>query len=410
MKRYSRLFSYRRVWGLVFWLAVACPGIQAAVSPQEIQDIRSRSVINDEDKVKITNFVKEQFDGIALALDSGELTRNLQNLVENSSSNASDAASDARQVYSDTYTAAAQEGYKRVIEGLTSIKDQDMAREVRYIAVVALTMCDHVKIITDLLSLLSEESASLRYWAVKGLNGNRIAAALRQVPDDDSQLTAVLDGLKKQMAQETDSEVISQIASLATALSNHPAALDIFPLCVNQRITLYKTWTVDNELSDLELIQQLIDLAVSEQFRQSPQVQTDLIRSAGQLYTAAYYRYLTGINYKVSEEETINLLSQQSQAYLETLLIEGETYFRAVTDTPQKQSRFIKDIQDADYADFPKTYELLLSDRGLVTRAFKLLQEGQTLLDPLPAPSEEIIQKARTRKAVETNSIGSDML
>jgi len=117
-----------------------------------------------------------------------------------------------------------------------------------------------------------------------------------------------------------------------------------------------------------------------------------------------------GIKYKVSEEETLNLLSPQSQAYLETVLIEGEVYFRNITDTSQKQSRFMKDIQDEDFEDFPKTYEQLLSNQGIVSRAFKLLQEGQTLLEPLPAPSEDIIEKARTRKAVETDSIGSNML
>jgi len=92
------------------------------------------------------------------------------------------------------------------------------------------------------------------------------------------------------------------------------------------------------------------------------------------------------------------------------VLIEGEVYFRNITDAPQKQSRFMKDIQDGDFEDFPKTYEQLFSNQGIVSRAFKLLQEGQTLLEPLPAPSEEIIEKARTRNAIETSSIGSNML
>ncbi|OQA01784.1 MAG: hypothetical protein BWY71_00256 [Planctomycetes bacterium ADurb.Bin412] len=356
------------------------------------------------------NFVKEQFEGIAQAADAGQLTASLQNLVENSRSSAPDAAAEARQNYSDAFTAAVQAGFQQVTASLNSSKNPNLAREIRYTSVVALAACDNVKIIPDLLALFDEESPSLRYWAVKGLNGNAITAAIRQASEDDSQWKTVLAGLTKQAARETDSEVISQLVSLATALSNHPEALDALPICTSRRIELYKNWTVDNELSDLELIQQLIDVAVSEAVRQMPQVQTNLIRSAAQLYTAAYYRYVLGIKYKVSEEETLNLLSPQSQAYLETVLIEGEVYFRNITDAPQKQSRFMKDIQDGDFEDFPKTYEQLFSNQGIVSRAFKLLQEGQTLLEPLPAPSEEIIEKARTRNAIETSSIGSNML
>ena len=410
MKKVSTLFSYQTIGSLLFCLAVACPGIQAAVSPKAIQDIRTRSVFNEEDKATVENFVKEQFEGIAQAADAGQLTASLQNLVENSRSSAPDAAAEARQNYSDAFTAAVQAGFQQVTASLNSSKNPNLAREIRYTAVVALAACDNVKIIPDLLALFDEESPSLRYWAVKGLNGNAITAAIRQASDDDSQWKAVLAGLTKQAARETDSEVISQLVSLATALSNHPEALDALPICASRRIELYKNWTVDNELSDLELIQQLIDVAVSEAVRQMPQVQTNLIRSAAQLYTAAYYRYVLGIKYKISEEETLNLLSPQSQAYLETVLIEGEVYFRNITDTSQKQSRFMKDIQDEDFEDFPKTYEQLLSNQGIVSRAFKLLQEGQTLLEPLPAPSEDIIEKARTRKAVETDSIGSNML
>ena len=132
---------------------------------------------------------------------------------------------------------------------------------------------------------------------------------------------------------------------------------------------------------------------IEERFRAQ---EIELVRSAVQLYTAAFERYVKAMRYETSEGKTIAILPMASQQDLLTVLIEGEKHFIRISRS-ERSPRFVPEVKKLRWRGLNNAFDRLLGSRGDVQRAFEIYppntEEGQRMVQ-LPGPPDELVQRA----------------
>jgi len=371
------------------------------VTKMQIDKLCRRNVLSDDHLKMIGQFVTEQFNAM---MENSKLSKHTDNLTK-TAKNISKSKK-ARLDYSNTFSAAVRTEYKKVLAKANSMKDKSFANRLKLQCVVVLGHTDNPSIIDDLLSLAGDESPSIRYWAIKGLAMPVIQAALQGDNADNPQITdtknKMLASLNDLLKTETAAIVISQIA--AAAVPTDPEGLKLLQNCAAKRSQMYKDWTVDNEQVDLEMINKILDIIVSKRYQDDRQIETNLMRSAATLFSAAFQRYKNGTRHQLSQTETIQLLSVASQQALLALLIEGEKRFIFVTDRGIRQ-RFAIEIVKKRWASLNNAFKGLIGPNGAVERTFGIytaqeVSEGRPLIK-IPAPPEKLIKQAVNLKKLK---------
>jgi hypothetical protein len=377
----------------------------AAVAKRDIDSVRAKNVLNDQDLITLRDYVNEQFEQILDSNDVSVIGDLTSNIVGVASAAASVEAT--REVYAKSFAAAAKEGINRLLERATASKDQKIAARLRLSAAAVAGQADNIELIDTLLDLLKNDSPAVRYWAAKGL----ILPNVRRYLSSDQateKYTAVIKALSDVLEKETSGPVIAQIAAVALPEKEGSAAL--LQKCVEKRLAAYRAWTVTSENSDIELLQNLFRAIFSTPNQEKQTAQRDLMLSAAELYSAAYYRYSKGMQYKDSAGKNIVLLSDQSQTDLQNLLIIGEPEFLRGGDVNRRR-RVPGALQTNNLPELARAYEAMFAPKGIVNTEYQIFPQDDPNagIAPLPDPPADVVERAIARSQASTESIGGDL-
>ena len=231
------------------------------------------------------------------------------------------------------------------------------------------------------LSMFGNKNMLIRYWAVKCVTSDEIAAQLNStVSGDEETARKIVNRLKSHLPNETHAEVMNLIATFAGQL-NTPEAIDLLNSVADLRLNAYRNWSVHYELMDANLLAQLhkkIDAVGISKDRPL------LAGRFAQLYSYVIQRYILGKD-DLSQDSKERLASVMAQ-------IENDSISKILG---RKQEVIKRAIEKNDIAQLHREHDSLL---GTEIRAGRLSSElkfdygkdaaGRPINSPkkLPAP------------------------
>lgn len=394
------------------FLAVSCSTF-AAVSDEQIDEVRQKAILTELDLQVIDRFVTGHFAAIVSATEPSVVASARDKLVGAAKSKIKYDQQMSRE-YSDRFATAVKSSYKQVL-ALPSDSDDKELYSVKNCAVaMVLARTDNPLLIDDILSLLESDQSDIRYWAVMAFQEQDLKDYL-SLDDQASikQLASVLDRLTELLGSESEVIIISRLAQLAAALPGGAKSLSLLEGCVDNRIGRYKAWQTLGIINDLDILDSLLEFASSESEADSAQLKIPPLRKAAELFTAAYDHYFKSINYLDADGKPIVLLTNSTRGPLETFLIEGEMRMRRLAQSDRTSSRFRRAMQTRKSDDLRAAYNALLDCDGEFNGAFGIYTEVECQsgvpIPALPDPPAEFVQSAITLNRVWTGSVGNDL-
>ena len=382
------------------------PLVVHAATKIQVDRIRTNNILSDTDLQEIDAYVTGALDTMLVARKPEDLDKIRKEIISSSKSNSQTRKT--RNTYNRRFAAAIQAHYPLVANQLAGLDDRDIARHIELTLCIIIAETDHVDLCGDLISLLINENAWVRYWALKGLSTETMAKFLSAQESTSDLVRDLVAGLRNSLSDETNSLLISQIVVTAS-LPKFPEALEVVRDCLEKRWTFYNQWKVSDELTDITTIQNTLEIIGKGSLAENKELQNDLIYSAGKLFSAGLQRYKTGMQYKDKDDKELALLDPANQHKLQSLLIESERSFRKacsrIDANASGNSRFFKAIQSRNWTSIDEAYERLLGTDGDVNRVFKLYSNSRKFpYPPLADLPESIVERAKTRLYVENNT------
>ena len=386
----------------------AAPAVSAGpVNQLEVDNIRNKNLLNVKDQETLAKYIKEQFARMLQPKEAATLHTISSNLAEKSVIvNFKNEA--AQQAYSDFFAGEVSNNFKLVYGQAAKLEDKIVAEQIQLAAAAVIAQADNQKLIKDLLSLLQNPSSKIVYLGAKGLTQANIRKSLLVLPTSDQNFQAVVKGLgtavKAPDKPTQSNDMILATIAVAGAFPQDPASAALLKKIAQLRLEAYENWVmVGNELCDLDIIKQALGLVNKGVFANAA-ANADLVKTAADLYTAAFWRYVKGMEFNDTQKKTIVcVLSSYSQAQLPTVLIEGEREFLRISSSklaPRMPVAVKPGTQRK--TDLTRIYDALLGLNGPVNQAFRIYGAGadpktSTLPDP-PAPMV-------TRALAQSNTI-----
>jgi hypothetical protein len=408
MRKINRDGVKWRFCGLFFAVSAAMlalwPGDADGVSRGEIDQIRKLSVLQESHLAKLEQYITEQFELMKTSQYDSDTSNPVQDLSETSQS---DVRRDVQlqKIYSDKFASVVQTANKNLWSYAEGLADKKQAGELKLQGMVVLANADNMGVLDDLLALCEDKAMEIRYWAVKGLTMPRVQEYLRaNGAENDAARQKVITVLDKILDAETGPLVMGQIALAGLPESSGGRLLQ---KCVSKRIALYKNWQVDNELVDLDILGAIMVAVSSGQMSNSQQAEVDLMRSAVELYTAAFLRYIKGMRHEAGENKVMAVLPEESQYELLTLLVEGEKGFIRMANST-RSVRFMADAKKQNWAVLYNSFNRLLGPKGDLQQVFHVypatMEEGQYLVEIADVP-QSLVDAAVVREKIKENVI-----
>jgi len=380
------------------------------ITSAQINDIQNKNILSETDLQTLGQYVKEQFTAIMAEQSfSASFQQAVQNLIQSASAKNRTSA-ETVQKYSDTYAQAVNDMSAVAMKHAAGKENQDLADQLRRSTVAIVSNTDNPLVLDTLLGLAGHEDPLIRYQAIRGLERPGMIRYF-QGEQGKEKTDTLIGKLLSILDKENTPEVIRQIAYSAAA-ADPVKAIEVLKKAMAKRLVLYTDWTVQEELVDLDLYALAFNLlnnpALQEQNNET--AQKELVKSAGELYSAAFYRYAKGTQQKDEKGQVLNVLSSDSQTQLQTFLIEAEIILgRAVSQKAPEIAagggRFQKMISSPN-RDLDRVYELLFGPAGILNRAFKFSEtqeSGPPLFAPIPDPPANLIEQANNIRNAQAN-------
>ncbi len=393
----QRLYTMRTLILAMLCISMASSILSAQVSPVQIEGIRRKSVIAQADIDTIRAFVGEQLNLLLTTEAGNDLDDITRGLVTNSIS----INTAIRDAYSDAFCEALRDSYKQILDKTSQLPDDSAKARVQIQVVITLALSDNVLLADDLLEQLASPNSEIRYWAVSAFLQPRIQNYTRNTTTEAQEVVRRVAGRMLQAAEnETSPLILTRMAIFAVNSIKIGEANDLFKKCVQKRLAAYQNWTVDNEQCDWELMQTIFEVVRSRRLQDFKERETSVMRSAAELYTAAFERFNRGARYTVNDNQTISLLDLESEASLMTILIEGEKNLLILTGN-RRGPRVANEISKTRWTAFPSIVSTLTGPTGDIQQVYSIYTPDEisknTPLVKIDDPSQEVINAGMNR-------------
>ncbi|MGD0077812.1 MAG: hypothetical protein ABSB91_04185 [Sedimentisphaerales bacterium] len=270
-----------------------------ALDTKGIEAARSKKVLDNADLQTIDSFVAQGAGEITNATDFSSISNTRSLIIANSASNEPGQVQFAQQ-FSDSA--------KKYIAADLEKADGLNPPERRFRVTINLLMLvdgladPHLAEIP--LKYIDYNKPAVSYWAVHCLASPEVVAKLNSVKD--SEVTRQISRRLETIVPTACPETLGLITSFA---GKAPDGFDLLLKVADKRIASYANWSVENELLDASVLQQLCDKIVS-----SDPGKAEAARRFCQLYSYVFQRYLKGDD----------LLSDTQKTQLISVLVETE--------------------------------------------------------------------------------------
>ena len=335
---------------LVFWaafLVLVMNPTSEAVNTRDIDRVRNKGVLDNEDLQLIDNFLAEAVYELVRTRDFTSVARLRTVILSRKSSQAQYA-----EQFSESAHKYISSGFKETSE-LTP-----KARKFNAILnlLILVDKLEDLRLTELAMERLNDENEAIRYWAVHSVTNSGIIKQLNSNKSANSGLASQIAARLQGLVEEACPDILALAADFAAEV-NIRQGEDLLLQIADVRISKYVDWTVDYELLDADILKLLCDKISSGGPGASAAA-----RRFGQLYSYVTQRYVKGQDF----------LTDTQKQQLASVLVETEqSCIGKLLGTPQSVIK--RAVEQHNYAGLLQEHNRLLgNDRRAGRLADKL--------------------------------------
>ncbi len=317
----------KRVIGaaLAALLFLAATELSGALDVREIERVRDKAVLENQDLQTIDDFVAGAVQELIKTNDFTSIAKIRNNIVSNDRSSQDTAAAQYAAQFSES-------AYKHISEALKAAETTAPdARKFKITAnlLILIDALENPRLAELAMPLLNDKNTVVRYWAVHAVTNKAVTRQLNSGGPANLALAGqITEKLKELVTQESRFEVIALIADFA-GRTNLPQGNELVLQIADTRITKYADWTVEYELLDAAILKLL-----SAKISSTSMNKADVAQRFGQLYSYAIQRYVKGRDLlnDTQKQQLASVLAETEQSCISKLLGVPQSVIRKALD------------------------------------------------------------------------------
>lgn len=296
---------------LTIFFGLAINSNSVAVNTTNIDKVRNKSVLDDQDKIIIDDFLAEAIRELVITRDFTSIAKTRTVILSKQKSSQGQYTT----WFSELIRKHIQEGFKQA----QTVNPQERQDKVLVNLLILIDGLQDLQLTDLAMAMLKNQNMVVRYWAVHCLTNPGIVKQLNSSTTPSSVSARTIAEQLNELIESSNPEIIVQIAQFAANV-NIPQGEELLGQTADVRIKRYADWTVKHELYDITLLKLLTSKIPSASIDPSRPATTttnskpSIARRFAQLYSYVIQRYAKG-------SETLNSTQKQ---HLASVLVETE--------------------------------------------------------------------------------------
>ncbi len=263
-----------------------------AVNTRDIDAVLKKSVIDDQDKKIIDDFLAQAVVELVKTKDFTSIAK-LRTVILSRKSTQSDYA----QQFSESVYRHIQAGFQQA----QNLRPEERKTNIIISLMILIDGLEDIRLADLAIGKVKDNNMVIRYWAVHSLTNPAIVQQLKSGTTSNPVLAQTITKQLKEIVQTSQPEIIVHIARFAANI-NIPEGEELLLQVADDRIKRYADWTVTYEFYDIILLKLLESkIPLSSQSTGTPTTTTSLSKSEiarrfAQLYSYVIQRYIKGSN------------------------------------------------------------------------------------------------------------------
>ena len=326
----KRKWAFFTVLTAFFVLGIVSNAV--AVNTREIDAVLKKSVVDDQDKKIIDDFLAQAVQELIKTRDFTSIAK-LRSVILSRKSTQSQ--------YAQQFSESAYQHIQAGFEQTQILRPEERKTNVIISLMILIDGLEDLRLADLAIARLKDNNMVIRYWAVHSLTNPAIVQQLNSGPASNPQLAQTITKQLKEIVPTSKSEIIVHMARFAANI-NIPEGEELLLQVADDRIKRYADWTVTYEFYDIILLKLLESkIPLPSQSTGVPTTTTSLskltiARRFAQLYSYVIQRYIKGNN----------VLNDTQKQHLTSVIIEIEekcvTRLLGLSRTPGTIRRIIE--------------------------------------------------------------------
>jgi hypothetical protein len=295
---------------LTVFFVLAINSNAVAVNTRDIDAVLKKSVIDDQDKKIIDDFLAEAVQELVKTRDFTSIAMVRSVILSRKS---------PQSQYAQQFSESAYKYIQAGFEQAQTLRPEERKNNVIISLLILIDGLEDLRLADLAMGMLKNQNMVIRYWAVHSLTNLAIVQQLNSGTSSNPNLAATITEQLKEVIQTSKPEIIVHIARFAANI-NIPQGEELLLQVADDRIKRYADWTVTNEFYDiilLKLLESKIPLSSQSAGTFVPTTSSGkpaIARRFAQLYSYVIQRYIKGDN----------ILNETQKQYLASVIIEIE--------------------------------------------------------------------------------------
>jgi hypothetical protein len=274
-----------------------------AVETREIDNIRAKSVLNNDDLAVIDKFVSDAVNEIVTAKDLTALARLRSVIVTRKGDQAQ---------YAEQYSKSCKEHIGRALERTARIESEAERNTIRMNLFILIDNLEDPRLANLSIQAIDDKSAIVRYWALRFLTRPELFLKISAAGADEALKQEILSVLEKRITI-VNSQELRLLIDFA-GLTDIPETEQFLLKIADWRIKQYADWSIEGYLSDIGILKNLYSRLTKAAKQQDKE---EFGSRFGQLYSYAMQKYIKDI-------KGGNFLNPNDTQHLISVLVEIE--------------------------------------------------------------------------------------
>jgi len=371
-----------------FVLAISSNAI--AVNTRGIDAVLKKSVIDDQDKKVIDDFLAQAIQELIRTKDFTSIAEVRSVILSRKSSQGQYA-----QQFSDSAHRYIQEGF----ELAQTLRPQERIDNVITSLMILIDGLEDLSLADLAMGSINDQNMVIRYWAVHSLTNPAIVQQLNSGTGSNSQLARTITEKLKGIVETSKPEINIHIARFAATI-NIPEGEELLLQVADDRIKRYADWTVTFEYYDiilLKLLESKIPLPSQSMGVIAPTTSPGkpaIARRFAQLYSFVIQRYI-----KIG-----NTLDEEKKNQLASVIIEiEEKCITRLLGLNRPQGALRRAIERDDLAALSDEHNKLLGDETSTGQLPSKLDFDYSTTPNGPQRTAPIVLPDKPQKTVANN-------
>ena len=219
----------------------------AAVNTRDIDAVMKKSVIDDQDKKIIDDFLAQAIEELVKTKDFTSIAQVRSVILSRKSS---------QSQYAQQFSESAYQYIQASFELAQTLRPQERVDNVITSLMILIDGLEDLRLADLAIGRINDQNMVIRYWAVHSLTNPAIVQQLNSGAGSNSQLARTITEKLKEIVETSKPEINIHIARFAATI-NIPEGEELLLQVADDRIKRYADWTVTFEYYDIILLKLL---------------------------------------------------------------------------------------------------------------------------------------------------------